>query len=153
MTDFGTIRNTNRILDDEASFGLLDRSVSGTLSVNGPDGYPYSVPMHFVRDGSRLLFHTSSAEGLLLKSVRSDGKASFTVHETDPMLNSNSVILFGEVHEEPDQWDLVIERYIDKYVPERFRDNAMMGIQRGKDKTTCLIMDITHISGKKVTKP
>ena len=88
-----------------------------------------------------------------MKSVRSDGKASFTVHETDPMLNSNSVILFGEVHEEPDQWDLVIERYIDKYVPEQFRDNAMMGIQRGKDKTTCLIMDITHISGKKVTKP
>ena len=153
MTDFGTIRNTNRILDDETSLELLDRSISGTLSVNGPEGYPYSVPMHFVKDGSRLLFHTSSMEGLLLKSIRADCRASFTVHETDPMLNSKSVILFGDIHEEPDKWDVVIEKYIDKYIPEQFRENARKGIRSGEGRATCIALDVVHMSGKKVTKP
>lgn len=132
---------------------LLHDCVSGTMAVEGANGYPYAVPLHFVYSDGRIYFHISARDGLLRRSVAADGRASFEVHETDQMLNSESVIVFGRVREEPGLWAKAIGMYIDKYVPEPYRDGARQGMASGMGRATCLVMDIESRTGRRISCP
>lgn len=140
-------------LPEEEIERLLHDCISGTMAVNGANGYPYVVPLHYVYSDCRIYFHISPRDGLLRRSVSADGCASFEVHEIDPMLNSESVVAFGHVRGEPELWAKAIGLYIDKYVPEPYRDGARTGIASGKGRATCLVMDIESRTGRRISRP
>lgn len=47
----------NNQLTPEQCQSLLDRIGTAVLSFNGPDGWPYSVPVNFVRIDDRIYYH------------------------------------------------------------------------------------------------
>ncbi len=154
MTDFGKMNRSDRELTAGEVSSLLASSPAGTLAVNGPDGYPYAVPMHYALDGDgRVLFHHSAADGLLLDCVRGSDRACLTVQRTGDDLSSESVIAFGRIREEPSLWDRAIHAYIDRYIPEGHRDGPRRGVPGAEGGATCIVMDIEHMSGKRVSRP
>ena len=53
---FREMRRKNQALDAQACSAVLDRGTSGVLAVLGDEGYPYAVPLSYVREGDRLYF-------------------------------------------------------------------------------------------------
>lgn len=71
--DNNAMRRHDRALNRDEALGILDQSRFGTLSMCAPDKTPYSVALHFVRDGERLYFHAAQA-GLKTELLRLNPK-------------------------------------------------------------------------------
>lgn len=81
MSPFSGMNRADRRLSSDDAEEILSNGKVGTLSVSGVEGYPYGIPMNYVYDRGLLQFHTSSRDGLLLRSLRSNPRASFCVFE------------------------------------------------------------------------
>ena len=75
---FREMRRKQQALDAPECEAVLDRGATGVLAVLGDDGYPYAVPLNYVRVGGKLYFHCAKsgaqarrhsprAEGVLLR--------------------------------------------------------------------------------------
>ena len=153
MNGFRPIRRSDRDLGEDAAREILLNGYGCTLCVPGAEGYPYGVPMNYVMEGDRLLFHCSKAGGLLLESVGSGCRACVTVTERMEGVRSRSAIAFGTIREEPAMLPSVLKGIVDKYVPEPGRESAMRGIAHASQSATALVFEIEHISAKMVDKP
>lgn len=118
-------RTDNRALAET----LLDRCVYMTLSMVGPDGAPYCVPLSPVRDGDSLYFHCARA-GRKADALRANprvclscvGKAE--VIPGDFNIGYESVIAFGTASEITDESEKVeaLRRICEKYCPDDLWD-------------------------------
>ena len=88
---FREMRRKRQQLSDEECLAVLDRATSGVLSVLGDDGYPYGVPLSFVRLGRTLVFHSAST-GHKIDAIAAYPKASFTVIDQDQVVPPESQI-------------------------------------------------------------
>lgn len=83
---------------------ILSEQTRGVLSVNGENGYPYSMPMNHFYNGEDgcIYFHTGK-KGYRTDCVKSNGKACFCVYtdgerkENEWAFTVKSVIVFGEI--------------------------------------------------------
>ena len=55
---------------------ILNKATSGTLAVMGDDNYPYAVPLSFVYDHNRLIFHCATS-GHKIDAIEKNPKFSF----------------------------------------------------------------------------
>lgn len=76
------MRRARQQLDPDASRAVLDRTTSGVLSLVGPDGWPYGVPLSHARLGDVLYLHCAH-EGRKLEAMRACSRASFCAVERD----------------------------------------------------------------------
>ena len=60
-------------LTPEECLALLDSAGAGVLCLNGTDGWPYAVPVNFVRVGDRLYYHGRRA-GERVDCMEADGR-------------------------------------------------------------------------------
>jgi nitroimidazol reductase NimA-like FMN-containing flavoprotein (pyridoxamine 5'-phosphate oxidase superfamily) len=118
-------------LSDDEIYALLDRVKEGVLCTVGKDGYPYCIPVNFVRIGNKIYFHgrksgeknenMEACDKVCLTAVETggfeitgpDGCNTTTVYE--------SVIVRGTVRtiEDLDKKIAVLRAIIAKTVPER----------------------------------
>lgn len=147
------MRRVDRMLTQDAAMDVLSEGATGVLCVSGSEGFPYGVPMHYVACGDRILFHTSIREGLLLESISMNDRASFTVVENLGGMRSRSAIVFGHIEIDDSATEMILERMIDKYVPEPGRAPAKSGIATATGSVHGLILTIDHLSGKIVDRP
>ena len=70
---------THQLSQDEIH-ALLIKSLTGTISTIGPDGVPYSVPVHFVFLDGTICFHGLPA-GQKLDNLKANPHVCFTVYE------------------------------------------------------------------------
>ena len=56
---FRKMRRIRQQLAEEEAKAVLERGTSGVLALSGDDDYPYAVPMSYVYDGTRLIFHSA----------------------------------------------------------------------------------------------
>ena len=75
------MRRKDREITDPAAIGaILDRCDTCRVALNGPDGYPYLVPLSFGWEESggkyRFYFHCASG-GTKLSLLRADGRCAF----------------------------------------------------------------------------
>lgn len=104
---------------------ILHDATSGVLALAGDNGYPYAVPVSFVFDDGRLLFH-SAPNGHKTDAIRRSDKASFCVIDRDDIVAEEyttyfrSVIAFGRIRtiENRAAKREAIERLSAKYSPE-----------------------------------
>ncbi|NLA77117.1 MAG: 5-nitroimidazole antibiotic resistance protein, partial [Clostridiales bacterium] len=81
---------------------ILARGTSGVLALNGDGGYPYAVPMSYVYDNGKIIFH-SAREGHKYDAVLKSDRASFCVIDEDNVVPEKyttyfrSVIAFGKI--------------------------------------------------------
>jgi uncharacterized protein len=101
---FKEIRRKDRALSRDDALALLRQSEYGVLSLAGPDGQPYGVPLNFCVLDDAIYFH-SAVEGHKLQNIAANSRVSFcVVGDTEVMPASfgtrySSAIVFGIAEE------------------------------------------------------
>lgn len=118
-------------LSDDEIYALLDRVKEGVLGTVGKDGYPYCIPINFVRIGNKIYFHGRKS-GEKNENMEACDKVCLTAMETggfeitgpdgcNTTTVYESVIVRGTVRtiEDLDKKIAVLRAIIAKTVPER----------------------------------
>lgn len=149
-------RGGDRALLDE----VLDTQLVGTVSTVA-DGWPWSLPMLFARDGERILLHGSSGAGLL-RHVGAGEAAEIpitlsvfvldglVVADTlfDHSANYRSAVVRGRVHVSTDPiGDLTI--LSDRLIPGRSAETPAV---TGKESAATLTLVLPIIEGQWIAK-
>ena len=147
------MRRIKRELDNRAAYEVLENAKRGVLAVNGPDGYPYAVPINFVMHDGRICFHCAKV-GLKHDCLVKDAKVCFTAngenwHEGDDWAWwLRSVTAFGHcsfVTDEAEKNQILYDLGM-KYFPTEEEVISVME-KNGKNCDVAAIT-IDHITGK-----
>ena len=134
---------------------ILTEGCHGVLSLSGDDGYPYGVPISYMFDGDRIIFH-SAKDGHKIDAIRRNSKASFCVVDKDQVVASKytsyfrSVIVFGTIRflENDDEKMEAITKLAMKYAPLDTEENRMEYIRKGWSPLCTFVLEIEHMTGK-----
>lgn len=153
MKIFREMRHQDRALNKETALEIVENGKFGVLSLASKNSYPYGVPIHYVMDSGYIYFHCSKADGHKVEILKENSKVSFTVIETEDGIKSRSTIIFGIALEVPDKKQFVLERLVEKFVPEVAWQQAKSGIPYALDNISAFQIKCEHISGKWIDKP
>ncbi len=152
MNEFREMRRSGQKLTKERCYEILDGATHGVLALSGDGGYPYALPISFVRCGETLYFH-SAAEGHKIDAIKRCDKASFCVVAEDRVAPEKyttlyeSAIVFGRIKIVADDSEKLsaIEALSEKYYPGGpHRKKALDGF----DRFVIIRLDAEEISGK-----
>lgn len=154
---FRELSRKNKKISDNECFELLSNEKRGVLSVNGDNGYPYSMPMNFYynNDDGCIYFHCGKS-GHRLDSLKKSDKVCFCVYEKgycndgEWAYNVRSVIIFGRTEIIDDIKE--IEKITYK-LSQKFTDDdkyIKKEIEKYGKATLLLRLSPIHICGKKV---
>lgn len=154
MEQFRAMRRGRQQLAHEESIRILEQATSGTLALQGDNGYPYAVPLSYVYHDGKLYFH-SALEGHKIDAIRRCDKASFCVIASDHVVpeayttHYRSVIVFGLIRVVEDHNErLAAARMIgNRYNPHH--DEALeRELEHGFTRMAVIELAIEHITGK-----
>ena len=136
---------------------ILKQEVRGVLAVNGDDGYPYALPINFYFDeeSGKIYFHSGKV-GHKLDAIKNSDKVSFCVYDKGYhkdghwSLNIRSVIVFGRIHVADDWSDALMVRFCKRFTDDT--DYIYDEIERFKNNTAVLCLEIEHMTGKLVNE-
>lgn len=77
--DNAPVRRRDRLLDEPQAAELLRRGEYGVLSMTGPDGRPYGIPLNYVWDGASAVYIHCAPEGRKLRAIEACPDVSFCV--------------------------------------------------------------------------
>lgn len=148
------MRRFKQALTPEECDIVLGRNTSGVLAVAGDGGYPYAVPLSYVRLDGKVYFHWATA-GHKLDAVRRDDRVSFCVVDQDKVVPEayttyyRSVIVFGRVRilDDPDEKRRAIEALSQKYRPG-FPEAMAAEIQGAWDRFCIAELSAEAVTGK-----
>ena len=151
---FPEMRRIKQQLSDQAAEAVLLRGTSGVLSLLGEDGYPYGVPLSYVYQNGKLLFHCAT-KGHKLDALRREEKCSFCVIDQDEIAPERyttryrSVIAFGtaKILEDPTQKRAAIEALATRFNPHDPAGREQE-IRDSWDHFCLVEMTIVHMTGK-----
>lgn len=156
---FRPMRRSRQALPKEECEQILRRGSSGVLALHGDDGYPYAVPLSYVYENGKLLFHCAKA-GHKIDAIRHSAKASFCVIDQDHVVPEEyttyfrSVIVFGEVRvlEKEAEKRAAIEALARKYAPLDTAESRRRAIEREWAPLCMLELSVAHMSGKEAAE-
>ena len=151
---FREMRRKKQLLSRDESLEILDRATSGVLAVDGDDGYPYAVPISYVRHSDKIFFHCAGS-GHKLDAIARNPKVSFCVTDRDDIVPEEittyfrSVIVFGTIHILEDAAEKRSAREIlsARYSPDHERERREE-IDKLFKQTCVLELAIEHMTGK-----
>lgn len=154
---FREIRRTKRAITTEEAKELLRKNRRAAFSVNGDDGYPFTVPINFYYDEeeNRIYFHSAKA-GHKIDSIKADDKVCFTtwddgyLEEGDWAYYVSSCVVFGRAKliADPDITVEKVRKFAMKYYPTA--EEVEEEIRKDIKGVQLVAIDIEHISGKKI---
>ena len=156
---FRELRRKRQALSRADCEAVLNRGTSGVLALAGDDGYPYAVPLSYLYEDGKLLFHCAR-EGHKLDAVARCDKASFCVIDQDRVVPEEyttyfrSVIAFGRIRVIGDDGErrAAVERLALKYHPGDTRENRSRYIDKEWAPLCMMEMTVEHLSGKQATE-
>ncbi len=147
------MRRIKQQLSEGETKTVLENGTSGVLALAGDNGYPYAVPLSYVFDGTRLIFH-GALTGHKIAAIKRCEKASFCVVEKDEIISDEyttyfrSVIAFGRVR----ILDRNEAREAAKLLGAKYRpgfpEELAATVERNLDKMAVIVLDIEHLTGK-----
>ena len=156
---FREMRRKGQQVSMEECIRILNQEKRATLSVNGDDGYPYSVPVNFYYDGiENAIFFHSARTGHKTDSINRSDKVCFMVHDQGYKKDGDwsyfvtSVIIFGRA-------SFVTDKQIKrdklrlfglKYFPDTV--DVEEELDSGMDRINLVRIDIEHMTGKLVNE-
>ncbi|MGK0467683.1 pyridoxamine 5'-phosphate oxidase family protein [Clostridium sp.] len=148
-----SMRRIERKMDEVETLELLKKGEYGVLSTCGKDNNPYGIPLCYVVIDKSIYFHCGSV-GTKLNNISMNDKVSFTVVGKTKVLQDKfsmeyeSVIAFGRAVKlkDDEKYEPLME-FIREYSPEFIKDGQLY-IDRAKEKTTLIKMEIYNFSGK-----
>ena len=155
---FREMRRSDKIKTQEETIQILNECTNGTLSVIGDNGYPYGVPVSYVYKDNKIYFHCASV-GHKLDAIKAEPKVSFTVVGADNIAPEKfttmykSVICFGKAAiSESDEDKMAALNIIREKYSGDFPAEGAAYIEKFWDKTTVVVIDIEHMTGKGLAK-
>ena len=152
---FKEMRRKNREISKEEIIKILEQGEYGTVATVDENGYPYSLPLSYVYYKDCIYFHCAR-EGKKLSNIDKNNKVSFSVVGDTELMPSKfstkyeSVIVFGKAHKSQDEEkELALLKLIEKYSPN-FLEEGKAYIEKAKDMTTVIKIDIEHLTGKSI---
>ena len=152
---FREMRRKKQKLSKEECDRILYNGTSGVLALHGDDGYPYAVPVSYVYNGEKLLFH-SAKNGHKIDAILKNAAASFCVIDQDQIVPEEyttyfrSIIAFGRIRILVDDAEKrsAIEKLAVKYAPDDTAENRDKAIEREWKPLCMMEMEIEHLTGK-----
>lgn len=152
---FRAMRRRMQQLDIDRAERILDEATSGTLALIGDGGYPYAVPVSFVRDGDRIYFH-GARSGHKYDAIKAEPRASFCVIAADEVVPERyttryrSAIAFGRVRivEDKDEIDRSIRLLALRYHPADSQEHREKYIRAEYAGLCMFAFEIEHLTGK-----
>lgn len=154
---FRKVRKIKNEIPLEEAKVLLRNNRRAAFSVNGDDGYPYTIPINFYYDEgeNRIYFH-SAKKGYKIDSIKASDKVCFMtwggeyLEEGDWAYYVSSCVVFGRaiLIEDRQITEDKVRKFALKYYPtaeevEKVIQTSIQGVQ-------LIAIEIEHISGKKV---
>jgi len=151
---FREMRRFKNAIPLEDAVKMLEKCTNGVLSVCGDEGYPYGVPVSYTYLNNKIYFHGANT-GHKLDAIKNNPKVSFTVVEKDDIKPSEfttryeSTIVFGQAHianeeEKAEGLEVIMMKYSKDFAKE-----GREYIKSDWSKTTVVVIEIEHMSGKK----
>ena len=152
---FREMRRKKQRLSKEECDRILYNGTSGVLALHGDDDYPYALPVSYVYDGEKLLFH-SAKNGHKIDAIIKNAAASFCVIDQDQIVPEEyttyfrSIIAFGRIRilEDDTEKHSAIEKLAVKYAPDDTAENRDKAIEREWKPLCMMEMEIEHLTGK-----
>lgn len=159
MAEFRAMRRFKQELTKEECVRVLVEAPRGILSLNGENGYPYSIPINqfYDEEDGKLYFH-GAKQGLKLELIQENNKACFTAMDNgfarpgEWALNIKSVICLGHIEILEDH-----EKIIDQcrnLARKFYPDEASIDeeIRKAGPRVNMLVMTIDRMTGKLVNE-
>lgn len=152
---FREMRRKKQKLSKEECDRILYNGTSGVLALHGDNGYPYAVPVSYVYNGEKLLFH-SAKNGHKIDAIIKNAAASFCVIDQDQIVPEEyttyfrSIIAFGRIRilEDDTEKRSAIEKLAVKYAPDDTAENRDKAIEREWKPLCMMEMELEHLTGK-----
>lgn len=147
------MRRSDRGMTKQEAMDLLQRGEYGVLSTVDDKNQSYGVPISYVYSDNALYIHSAN-EGTKLDNIKNNSSVCFTVVGKTKILPDKfsteyeSVIVFGigKIVTGDEKVRGLME-LIKKYSPEYITEGEQY-IERAKDKTTVVKIEIIDFSGK-----
>lgn len=154
---FRKVRKIKNEIEIGDCYKLLSENKRGVISFNGENNYPYSIPINYYydEDENRLYFHCGK-KGYKIDCINNDNKACFVTYGNETLSEDgwsyyvSSVVIFGKTKIVEDR-DIILEnikKFAMKYYPNE--KEADEEIKEGINAVSMFVLDIEHISGKRV---
>lgn len=152
---FRSMRRKNQEIPREEALHILKEGSHGVLALSGDDGYPYALPISYVYDDGRIIFHSALA-GHKIDAVRRSEKASFCVVASDDVVpleyttKYRSVIVFGRVtivEDEERRYQDIMKLSL-KYAYDDTEEHRKNVIGKSWNSFSIIELEIEHITGK-----
>lgn len=154
---FREMRRIKQELSLEEAKNLLMKNKRGVLSLNGEDGYPYSIPINFLYDEeeNKIYFHGAKS-GYKLDCIRKNNKSCFVTYGDEELSDNGwsyylkSLVAFGEIEIIEDR-DLAAKKLIElasRYYPTMSEINEVM--ERSFKNALVYSLNIKHMTCKRV---
>ena len=147
------MRRSDRAIEKEEAFQILENGEYGVLSTVGSDNQPYGFPVSFCVFDHNIYFHCAF-EGHKIDNFTYNPKVSFCVIGNTCVLPSKfsteyeSTIVFGLLSEVFDnEKQKALEGLVHKYSSDHLPD-GLKYIGKQKDKTKVFRIAIETITGK-----
>lgn len=153
---FRPMRRIAQQLPDAEARAILDRGQTGILSLIGDDGYPYGVPVNYVRIGDSIYIHCA-AKGHKIDAARNCAKASFCVVDADDVdqpeyaTDYRSAIAFGQITvitEDDGEMTRALIDFADKYCPDMGHEANVARVALELPGVALLRLDMEHLTAK-----
>ena len=154
---FRPIRRKKNEISDELAKDLLLKSKRGIFSVNGDDGYPYSIPVNYFYDeeNGRIYFHGAKV-GHKVDALKKSDKVCFTVFGNESFKEDDwapyvqSTVVFGRCHliEDHARTISLVRELATKYFPNK--DLIEEEIVAYGNAVQMFEIVIEHLSGKMI---
>jgi nitroimidazol reductase NimA-like FMN-containing flavoprotein (pyridoxamine 5'-phosphate oxidase superfamily) len=147
-------------LSEKDARELLENLAVGHLSMIGPDGYPYCIPVNYAVDKDKIYIH-GALKGKKIDSINADHRVCFTADMMDGIIRQkeienacdvttgySSVVVFGKARliDEVAERLAPLQRISEKYTP----DMAKLDFPEEMLKITAIIeITIEKITGKR----
>ncbi len=144
-----------RQLDEAQIKKLLLKGNTGTLSLNGDDGYPYSVPVNYIYFNDSIYIHGAN-RGYKVELIKQNPKACFSCYVNTEIIPDKltaayeSFIATGTavMVEDKEEKKAVLDHIVDKLSTPEFKEKGSKMIAAMLDKTGIIKFTIEEITGK-----
>lgn len=154
---FRKVKRIKNEISTEDAKDLLKNNKRAAFSVNGDDGYPYTIPVNFYYDeeDDKIYFH-SAKKGHKIDSIKANDKICFTtwndgyLEEDDWAFHVSSCVVFGRAKliEDRKITEEKVRKFACKYYPNL--EAVEEEIKKSINNVQLVAIEIEHISGKKI---
>lgn len=149
------MRRKERQMNEEQVRSLIAKGNTGILSLNGENGYPYSVPVNYVYFNDAIYIH-GSVEGRKVDLIKADERACFcSIVNSEILVDKltaayESFIAVGtaEMVEDCTEKEEVLKYIVDSLSVPEFQEKGYGMVAKMLDRTGIIKFSIEEVSGK-----